>query len=143
MREIRFRIWDRKKKEFDTCRNGGNNLCFSLSWKNIHTLSKQGYKVYQQFTGLKDKNGKEIYEGDIIKWFADGINKLAKVIWKDCGWCAERFDKELNKFEKYYPFNQFIPVEINKNGHEDFFDGEVIGNIFENPDLLKKKELEG
>ena len=137
-KEIKIRLWNawlnKFEKDFEIRRNfhkftfwvddNENDECVELDEIN-------------QFTGLKDKNEKEIYEGDIIKWFADGINKFAEVIWKDCGWCAKRIDRKLNEFEKYYPFNQFIPVEINRNGHLDFFDGEVVGNIYEDKKLLE------
>ena len=81
-----------------------------------------------QFTGLKDKNGKEIYEGDIITWFADCINKRAIVEWRYNGYIARRIGKE-----DIFEFQRFIPIGKTK------FDGEVIGNIHQNPKLLEAK----
>ena len=140
-RIIKFRSWDTKPLE------GKSKMIYGIDkikefYDGIELIDELLNGVapevkIMQFTGLKDKNGKEIYEGDIINWFADGIEKTAIVIWRSCGWCAERFDKDLNVFERYYQFSNFIPVEINREGKEDMFDGEVIGNIYENPELLK------
>lgn len=71
-----------------------------------------------QFTGLKDKNGKEIYEGDIIR--VNGRNM--EVFFKDgyFGWGQEHDGK--------YSFDPFDGEEV-----------EVIGNIYENPELIKEK----
>ena len=92
-------------------------------------LIKEPGFIVMQFTGLKDINGKEIYEGDIITWFADGINKKAIVKWYFNGYIAKRIDKEID-----YSFQSFIPI------HEDKFDGEVIGNIYENPELIVNED---
>jgi len=83
-----------------------------------------------QFTGLKDRNGKEIYEGDIIKYhyfyFADGSE-----IEKECV-CSVKWDDTFANFDA-----------MDKEGFAHFLgnasdDGiEVIGNIYENPELLK------
>jgi len=70
-----------------------------------------------QYTGLKDKNGKEIYEGDVIK--RSEVNYAHEVIFKDAAFCRQRIDdKAIGSLE--WP--------------QDF---EVIGNIYENPELLK------
>jgi len=131
MREIKFRAWNIVHNLIYYKEEGQSNASF------FNNCPESIYKL-MQFTGLKDKNGKEIYEGDVLTWLADDINKKAIVIWKDCGWCAKRIDKKFNEFEKYIQFSDFIPVEISEDGKDDLFDGEVIGNIYENPELLKE-----
>ena len=73
-----------------------------------------------QYTGLKDKNGKEIYEGDFL--FHHYFKEVGNVIWHigQSRWALEYFDK---KTQELFP--------IDKKSFE------IIGNIYENPDLLK------
>ena len=93
-------------------------------WKenSIHTSSQN----LLQFTGLKDKNGKEIFEGDIVKASTtiDGDQKLMAVEWS-----VDRCN-----FSTYHPkINGGWFPNIRKDTYLFF---EVIGNIFENPELL-------
>lgn len=87
-------------------------------------LLKLKNEIYiEQFTGLKDKNGVDIYEGDIINWF----DKLYIVCF--------------GYFNNNYEGLGFYCVEINKNNDTYFggwiYNGEIIGNIHENPELLE------
>lgn len=76
-----------------------------------------------QYTGLHDKNGKEIYEGDII---SNGYEKCV-VVWikEQAGFMLKLLDKEYEKEEWTNPM-----IDIRK-------DDEVIGNIYDNPNLLE------
>ncbi len=76
-----------------------------------------------QFTGLKDKNDKEIYEGDIVK--LDGEGSLTEVRYRD-----GQFEVEQVEFRNVMG-DAWVSIRVEKNGLE------IIGNIYENPELLK------
>lgn len=122
MREIKFRAWDKELKFMvdDTMYImgiGTGNVFFD----NQGDLIEQSNKlVLMQYTGLKDKNGKDIYEGDVSKNYYKGQWVNLVVVWNPLGmWSVKWKDGYLNN---YHINNQNM---------------EVIGNIYENPELLK------
>ena len=86
--------------------------------------------VVMQSTGLKDKNGKLIYEGDIVQFYDDGFLKTMKIIWDndELDFKAIGLKKSVECYEEDFLYLGYIKKEYSL---------EVIGNIYENPELLE------
>ena len=130
MREIKFRAWDKKCIEvYGTGMSYGEPEYFDdmLAFRFNHFESDNPSEIiYEQYTGLRDKNGKEIYEGDIIQdsTFKDRGSYIMAVEW----------EKEAASFvltRNGWAFRHYFYESSNPD------DCEVIGNIHENPELLK------
>jgi hypothetical protein len=114
MREIKFRAWDGKRfadradREFDLYSNG-------------LMMGRSPDCVLMQYTGLKDKNGVEIYEGDVVQ------NLL------NDGWVAEII--HCPTYNGWYYTWPAGSLQLAPKANKIL---EVIGNIYENPELLEK-----
>ncbi len=97
---------------------GGDRIGISSSNKDFELM---------QYTGLKDKNGKEIYEGDIISWKVEEDNGYKRTQFTEV--CEVRFDNGNYKFGA----NETSWWHDLRGTEKEV---EVIGNIYENPDLL-------
>jgi uncharacterized phage protein (TIGR01671 family) len=106
MREIKFRVWSPKYKKFWPLALGQE-----FNFKETDTVL--------QYTGLKDRNGREIYEGDI--WKRDSY--AGEVVWNFSAWEFKRVGSGSSFSYPYF--------------HSNSNTGEVIGNIYENPELSR------
>lgn len=131
MRELKFRAWDRVKCNM---LYGVSPFAYLISDESAPLLSPKASKhddcEFEQFTGLRDKNGKEIYEGDIVKakWFRAKNARLdtrGEVEFND-GWFYIHDDPDGQD-------RLGVPIH-------NCYDMEVIGNIHEDSELLEDKK---
>lgn len=127
-REIKFRVWDKKRTRYEEsdeyllgCDGKLYRDWYSEPPEDISddcVGEDQPRYVVEQYTGLKDKNGKEIYEGDILEIWIGGVKQIPPYIVTDLR-------------ELYLDFNR-------DDSYCCFSACRIIGNIHENPELLEK-----
>ncbi|MCO4558931.1 hypothetical protein Si096_01496 [Streptococcus infantarius subsp. infantarius] len=129
----KFRAWDIHKKKMFTNDQliiwDGNVYANDNSKLNVDNLKGWNIdeKYLMQTTGLKDKNGKEIYDGDIVRFtLTDGFNYV-----------VEEDGAATYKLGAFYVANGLGEYLI---GDIDTNDIEVIGDIYETPELLEENE---
>ena len=105
--EIKFRAWDKKER-----------FMYELGRSDIPWEYPE--IELMQFTGLHDKNGKEIYEGDVVKHY-NGVNPVT-------------WETGLASFQM--SFSNFV---LDQEIIPDYSECEVIGNVYEHPELLNEK----
>ena len=125
MREIKFRAWDKESKEMFNIFDGSHDNWFLPSWKDKYNV--------MQYTGLKDADDKEVYEGDLIK-DANG----------------EMFEMKFGEYTRTIPIRGFQRMKL--SGYGWYIEKietkeivlatecqyvEVVGNIYENKEILE------
>lgn len=127
MREIKFRGWNKTKNRMDFFSGIFNRHPYTemSTFQQYESSPKYHEFEIMEFTGLKDQNGKEIYEGDI--WEREGY--LGEVAFEYSGWSFKKLPKA-----HYYQYPNFW-----SNAES----GNIIGNIYENPELLTKEAQNG
>ena len=120
-REIKFRAWDKRHNSMEYI-----NDLYWFEENGIHDFNDDNY-VFMQNTGLKDKNGKEIYDSDIVKvtWGS------GKIVFYEVKYC-ENLGYHYLRDTKNKEDDDIICIY-------DYSQMEVIGNVFDNPELLKNK----
>ena len=150
MRKIKFRAWEKSVRGLDargmmwqsdeTFKDyvvGFDGSVYEKFMDNFAGQSFDNYRdvsdnfVLMQYTGLKDKNGREIYEGDILSFLhlVDPTTKRRKKVCASVTWAAKFAEYDL----------RFTPISF--TGFADKAEeSEVIGNIYEDPELLREVE---
>lgn len=157
MRSLQFRIWDGKNMFYpgdnsriilEYCKISGWNLVPNFKPNDGKYIAGQSSSnnnfEMMQFTGIKDKNGKEVYDGDIVKYIRENwhcpshpLHQKDLVDTCEIYWCdKEHSFRQRGNFEKGGGWSGGIQFDDHRAKNCTI---EVIGNIYENPDLLQHK----
>lgn len=114
--ELKFRAWHKERKKYYDVKSIDFEKMYITLIENIKTGTRKVYfnedLIIEQYTGLKDKNGKEIYVGDILKITLENTRVIYKVLGD---------------------YKEFIKDGV----YSSYYKLEVVGNIHENKELLK------
>lgn len=140
MREIKFRAWVLKDEALDGLME--NMMEYDVeSFHDPLYEYKRGNVILMQYTGLKDKNGKEIYEGDILECTSELLTNFGKTktgryetSYKQVIWLTDSWGYRVLK-------SKYIVEGAERKGLEVAIKfGVVCGNIYENPKLMEESK---
>ena len=120
MRELKFRAYDGKKMIYDVIPASETSIVELFEYE--HQVTE--VEVVEQYTGLKDKNGKEIYEGDIVEYTT-------------CYYGNEKRHRKVVEWSEWDSDDFGEPHNLGYSNLSECM--EVIGNAHENAELLEKK----
>lgn len=146
MKEIKLRAWDKVTKimaEVIGLKTGLTDDSIKIWYINkdgeeMFCNPQKADIVLMQYTGLKDKNGVEICEGDIAKReIYEDVWVVGEVEWIDegfCGFFLKVIKEDLNRTSRHYAIGKGEYSDSDRTNYE------VIGNIHNNPELLEGRE---
>ena len=131
MRTIKFRAWDGNEMQYDVLAGHPNNVC-DYDKEDVWFWHEPP-KAIMQFTGLHDKNGREIWEGDIVKNFSENsflsgshqplCDYIGEIVWRD-----QSFQIKCLRGYKWAG-GTFSPLISG-------IDSQVLGNVYESPEIM-------
>lgn len=156
MRTIKFRFWNKIARRFQPpskyAIDGEGKLVsydYELGAYQDHEDFSNTIIMPQQYTGLKDRNGKEIYEGDIVTF--NEPTKLAEGVYMASLYVFDFYEGSFTRPYIYNSINgsKFVRMEagalnpvgrakLDDNQHFDWTKAEVLGNILSNPELIDR-----
>lgn len=150
MREIKFRAWDKEREKmfyFGDPIYDSEYDWLAFRQPNRDTMFYEGVDTLMQYTGLKDKNGKEIYEGDIVRLYTGEVCGVVFPV--GGGFVVDWYDKNKKAGFRKPLYNEIYfdgpSVSFTPDGAiegEDYYTerkAEIIGNIYENPEMLGER----
>ena len=151
MREIKFRAWDKKRKKLlevleikwiSADKPYFSLLCYDYEEYEIADNCDSINCILMQYTGLKDRNSKEIYDGDILSTDG-GKEDNGQVVFQGGAWQISTWNPDYHSYGIDGKGEEVWPVEWEEDlrllDESPIWNCEIIGNIYENPELAEPK----